>query len=576
MYTFYNSETMQRIQQRLERLYPTRANDCIARINMLIGRYGIGFQTPSTGQRWDQSESILITYGDSILNEDEAPLQTLKTFLHHHVMDAIRTVHILPFFPYSSDDGFSVIDYRKVNPELGDWSDVRSLGTQYRLMFDLVINHCSRKSKWFRDYVLGIAPASRYFIEESPTTDLSMVVRPRTSDLLTKVTSRRGKSHLWCTFSEDQLDVDFSNPDVLFEYLDFLLFYISQGAKIIRLDAIAYLWKEIGTSCIHHPNTHEVVKLIRDFLEIVAPDVIILTETNVPHQENISYFGDGDEAHMVYQFSLPPLVLHALTFGNSRYLTQWASNLAPPPEGCTFFNFTSSHDGVGVRPLEGLVPDEEFSQLVDVVKQHGGHVSSKANPDGSESPYELNITYFDALCVPGQPIDDVQINRFLCSQMIAMSFRGVPAFYIHCLTSTRNDYEGVMKTGRARSINRKRWMLEELELQMLDHDGYMSIIFHKLMRRLRVRAQQAAFHPDGPQEIIDLGNTVFALLRSAPDQSQKILSIHSLVDHSITVSYDSLLCVNGRSELFDLIMEIPMPTRELTMNPYQTVWLVCS
>jgi len=121
--------------------------------------------------------------------------------------------------------------------------------------------------------------------------------------------------------------------------------------RIARLDAVAFLWKELGTNCLHLPETHELVKLFRDVCEIVAPRAIILTETNVPHAENVSYFGQGDEAHMVYQFSLPPLLLHAFITGNGQYLTHWASGLEPPPAGCTFFNFTASHDGVGVRPF---------------------------------------------------------------------------------------------------------------------------------------------------------------------------------------------------------------------------------
>ncbi|MEA2069515.1 MAG: sugar phosphorylase, partial [Verrucomicrobiota bacterium] len=505
---------LENMRRRFNRLYgPGEVEHLLERMVAMIGRYGIGLEGYSDADLWDETTSVLITYGDMVQNGEEPPLQVLKRFSDQYLGGAVNTIHILPFCPYSSDDGFSVVDYRVVDPDLGTWKDVQDLGRGFRLMYDLVLNHCSRKSKWFADYVANIAPYRDFFIEADPKDDLSAVMRPRALPLLTPVHTQHGDTHVWTTFSDDQMDLDFSNPDVLFEFLDILLFYISTGATIIRLDAIAYLWKQIGTSCIHLKQTHEVVKLMRDLLDMVAPEVVLLTETNVPHEENISYFGKGDEAHMVYQFSLPPLLLHGLINGDASRLTSWAASLDDLPGQCTYFNFTASHDGIGMRPLQGIIPNEELNKLAERVKELGGHVSSKANSDGSESPYELNITYFDALGDNPETVTDLHMARFLCSQTVAMELRGVPAVYFHSLTATRNNDAGVEETGRARTINRFKWQEDELNSTLSDPRAPACRIMREYLRRLQCRSQHRTFHPDAAQRIVDLGPEWFVVER---------------------------------------------------------------
>ncbi|RMF85866.1 MAG: alpha-amylase, partial [Nitrospinota bacterium] len=443
------------------------------------------------------------------------------------------------------------------------------------LMVDLVLNHVSRQSEWFRDYVEGIAPARDYFITVDPQTDLSQVVRPRSTPLLTPVQTQEGSRYLWTTFSTDQIALNFANPDVLFEFLDILLLYISMGARIIRLDAIAYLWKKIGTPCIHLPETHEIVKLLRDFLTLVAPHVLLLTETNVPHAENISYFGNGDEAHLVYQFSLPPLLLHALQTGNSRYLTRWAASLPSLPTGCTVLNFTASHDGIGVRPLHGLIPEEEFSRLVEGIRQRGGYISMKRDTDGSESPYELNITYFDALSDPEDPDMDRQVARFLCSQAVMLALQGIPAIYFHSLTATPNDEAAVRRTGHARAINRKRWDAHSLEALLQDASTITARVFRSYLHLLRLRARHPAFHPEGVQRILDLGDSLFALERTAPDQSETIVALHNVTAHTVTVPIDRIPSLQKAGQGKELITGRtmkPVP-RTLRLSPYATAWI---
>ncbi|MGE4549843.1 MAG: alpha-amylase family glycosyl hydrolase, partial [Opitutales bacterium] len=413
------------IRRRLARLYGAAAEPLLERFYHMLGRYGVGLQTMPPGKRWSERDTVLITYADMVQGEEDRPLAALRKLCAERLKGAISTIHLLPFFPWSSDDGFSVVDFREVEASYGDWDDVRALGSEFDLMFDLVLNHCSVRSEWFKEYVSGVEPASNYFLEAEPETDLSAVARPRSSPLLTPVTTRSGERHLWTTFSADQADLNWRCPDLLFEFLDIIMLYLSMGCRILRLDAVAYLWKEIGTTCLHLPQTHEVIKLLRDFLEVVAPETILLTETNVPHEENVSYFGRGDEAHLVYQFSLPPLILHGLLEGNSRHLTDWASRLAPPPKGCSYLNFTASHDGIGLRPLEGILSPEEVFQLATKVEGRGGHVSMRSGDDGAEIPYELNVTYFDALSEPGD--DALTEARFRCSQAVALAMQGIPA-----------------------------------------------------------------------------------------------------------------------------------------------------
>lgn len=568
-----------RIARRFATLYGEEAvPGLMRRLRMMLGRYGIGLElVVSPGPRWDENEVVLITYADSLWTGDEAPLRTLHGFLNRHAKGAIRTVHLLPFCPWSSDDGFSVIDHRKVDGRYGSWEDVERLGGDFRLMFDLVLNHCSRRSQWFRDFVVGIAPARDYFLAIDPELDLSAVVRPRSLPLLTKTATRGGEKWVWTTFSADQVDLNWGNPDVLFEFLDILFLYLSKGSAILRLDAVAFLWKEVGTNCLHLPQTHEVVKVFRDVLDVVAPATVLLTETNVPHEENLSYFGEGDEAHMVYNFALPPLLLHALLRNDGSHLTRWAAGLPDLPEGETFFNFTASHDGIGVRPLQGLLDEEERAWLIGEVERRGGRVSTRSLPDGSDSPYELNITYRDALSDPDAP--ELGLTRFLCSQAIMMSMRGVSAIYIHSLLGTPNDRAGVAATGQNRAINRRKYELSELESILADGNSSQARVFARLLGWLSRRRNQPAFHPDASMRVLEVGAGAFALQRISRDGQQTVVCVFNLTGEPLKLRANELhprLAKSG--EVRDLLNSETIPTgprRGLTLAPYWGRWLVC-
>ncbi len=523
---------------------------------------------PNTSYRWSQEDIALITYGDSIIDEKEIPLQSLKAFLDKKLKGVINNVHILPFFPFSSDDGFSVIDFKQVNPDLGNWLNIKEISKEYRLMADLVINHASSKGEWFNNFLKGHGEGNDFFLKENPNTDLSLVTRPRNSPLLTEYKTASGIEHIWTTFSADQIDLNFANPEVLIAMFDVLIHYLKNGAKIIRLDAIAFLWKEIGTTCLHLPETHELVKLMRDIAELVCPGVIIITETNVPNIENLSYFGSNDEAHMVYQFSLPPLLLHALNTANGEYLSQWAQTIPNLNKNCSFLNFTSSHDGIGVRPLEGLLPNSEKELLFKDIEKAGGLISMKTNTDGSSSPYELNITYFDAMKLTRKGADEYQNERFICSQTIMMTMKGIPAFYIHSLLASPNYKAGVEQTGRARTINREKLNKKELYYE-LDNDSNRKLVFNELVKLINTRKKHKAFHPSAYQIVFDYGNSFFVVYRKS-ENGEELLSISNLTSEKQSIKLNS----NQKHLTTDIISRKEYSMSDITLRPYQTQWLI--
>lgn len=570
-----SSAKLKTIRKRLVTLYGLAEADILLdRFFHMIGRYGIGAnRSTSTSKVVTEKDAVLITYADIVHNEQESPLSTLREFCTARLKGAFSAIHILPFYPWTSDDGFSVIDYREVDKRYGNWEDISRLSKEFELMFDLVLNHCSSKSPWFREYISGVEPGSNYILEGDEEADLSAVVRPRASPLLTPYQTRSGEKHVWTTFSADQVDLDWTSSDLLFEFLDIIMYYASLGCRILRLDAVAFLWKELGTNCLHLPKTHQVIKLVRNFIEVVAPEVLILTETNVPHPENISYFGKGDEAHAVYQFSLPPLLLHGLLRGTAEHVTNWAANLNPPPKGCHFLNFTASHDGIGVRPLEGILPTDEILALAEDVRKNGGFVSMRKMEDGSEFPYELNTTYYGALS--HRKDTELGKKRFICSQAIALAMKGIPAVYFHSLSATPNFTEGVKKTGHNRTINRRKWGSEELENLLDDEKGNSGEIFEWYTRVLRRRASCPAFHPDAGQKVLDFGDEVFAFERKSIDGSQTLLCLFNFLPIETKVVQEKLLFAYFPSgQVKDLISGGEFSIQDsFALRPYQSLWL---
>ncbi|MBX2863563.1 MAG: alpha-glucosidase C-terminal domain-containing protein [Leptolyngbyaceae cyanobacterium MAG.088] len=525
--------------------------------------------------KWDQDKILLITYGDSICSDDVSPLQTLHQFLNTRLADTVTGVHILPFFPYSSDDGFAVIDFLDVNPTLGNWADIEAIGRNFNLMFDLVANHVSSQSDWFEQFKQDQLPGRNYFISLPQDTPTAEVVRPRSSPLLSPVDTTQGTQYVWTTFSADQVDLDYSNPDVFLEFINIMLAYARHGARYIRLDAVGFLWKSLNTCCIHLPETHKLIQTFREILQMVDPGIALITETNVPNRENLSYFGDRNEAHMIYNFSLPPLLLNALMQGRADHLKTWMMSMPPAPIGCAYFNFTASHDGIGMRPTEGLLAEDESQTLLDTMRSFGAQISMRSKPVGSESPYEINISLFDACQGTAQGADQWQIERFICSQTVMMSLEGIPAFYIHSLLATPNDIEGMEATGHNRSINRYCWEKKRLDALLNDPESPQSIVLAELSRLIQIRRQQKAFHPNATQYTLHPENpAIFAFWRQSLARDQSIFSIHNLSNQSHILHLSEFNLVNTDTWM-DLISGERFEDLHgaYELKPYQSVWL---
>ncbi|AXT40167.1 alpha-amylase [Alteromonas sp. BL110] len=552
--------------------YETLATD-------LMNTIGIQQQTDIASPKshhnyWDEDDIIMITYGDSVIDDGERPLVTLNKFLHRYCKNTVNNVHILPFFPYSSDDGFSVIDYSTVNESLGSWDDIEAIAADYGLMTDLVINHCSARSVWFDNFIKGEGPGSDFFFTADPSDDLSMVTRPRVSPLLRETETADGTKHVWCTFSHDQVDFDFRNPKVLLAFIDIIKLYIDKGAKIFRLDAVAFLWKIVGTNCINLFQTHEVIRLIRTLIEHVDPSIIIITETNIPNRENLTYFGNANEAHAIYNFSLPPLLVNTLVTGDCSYLKSWMMSMPPAQNGTAYFNFIASHDGIGLRPAEGLLSEEEISDLVHAMQHFGGKVSWRASEHGQQKPYEINITLFDALQGTIKGPDKYQVDRFICAHAIMLGMEGIPGIYIHSLLGTSNDYEKVANTGQNRSINRKRWDFNELEALLDSPFSQHHKVLTRISQLIRIRKAQPAFHPNATQFTLQLNNQLFGYWRQSLDRKQSIFCISNISDEEQTILLSDINLI-GTDNWIDLITrdEIALSSGFLQMKPYQVLWI---
>ncbi|MFT5297517.1 MAG: sucrose phosphorylase [Colwellia sp.] len=523
---------------------------------------------------WSEQDVILITYGDSIIEADQAPLKTLKSFLDSTIGNTINGVHILPFFPYSSDDGFSVIDYSSVNESLGTWEDIEQISKSYRLMSDLVINHCSSRSAWFDNFIKGEGQGSDFFFTALPDDNLSEVVRPRTSPLLKEVETGKGKKFVWCTFSHDQVDFDFRNPEVLKAFTSIIKQYLDAGVKIFRLDAIAFLWKIVGTTSINLPQTHEVVRLLRTLIESAEPTAVIITETNIPNTQNLTYFGNANEAHGIYNFSLPPLLINTLLTGNCLYLKRWLMSMPPSQDGTMYFNFIASHDGIGLRPAEGLLSENELDNLVQTVQGFGGKISWRTTDTGEQKAYEMNIALYDALQGTVNGKDQWNFERFICAHAVMFALEGIPGIYIHSMLGTQNDYQKLANTHHNRSINRRRWHVGALEEALADKDLHHAKVLSTLKYLLDLRIKQSAFHPNATQFTLHLGLQLFGFWRQSQDRKQSIFCVSNVSDQPISLPLSELNLIITESWV-ELITneEITELTHELILTPYQTVWI---
>ena len=563
-----------KILHHLNQIYPDRDNKKLTEkiVKIFFKESEPAAPNPNV-TKWDQSDIILISYANSIVRKGEVPLQSLLYFLNTYVNGYINSVHILPYFPYSSDDGFAVIDFKKINDTFGSWQDIDTIAKKYKLMTDLVINHVSSRSQWFDQFKNNKNPGKDYFFSVSKDTNIKDVIRPRTSSLLQEVDTLGGKKYVWSTFSHDQPDLNFSNPDVLLEIIDIIRTYLDHGTKIFRLDAVAFIWKKLGTPCINLPETHEIIRLIRTLIDFYSNEIYLITETNIPNRENLSYFGNRNEAHLVYNFALPPLILHTLLNGESNKIKQWLMAMPPAMFGTTYFNFIASHDGIGLRPVEQILSPSEVDNLALNIEKAGGKISYRST-EGNERPYELNIALFDALKFHVKDNDDgYQEERFIAAHSIMLALEGIPAFYINSLLCTENDYQKLKHSGQNRAINRHQWPLDML-VRKLSENTHHSRVYKELLRLIKLRKAQPAFHPNATQFTLNLGNDVLALWRQSLDRDQSIFALHNITNRLISLQLSDLNLIE--TDIWtDLIAEESLKSTHevLEIQPYQSMWI---
>ena len=524
---------------------------------------------------WSESDVLLIAYPDNIDSKNTPPLQSLQNFLTEHFSDTITIVHVLPFFPSTGDDGFSVQNYFEVDEKLGDWSDVGKLAKHSKLMADVVLNHCSVKSEWFTGYQNGDPVYENFFCTVPDDFDSSNVVRPRSSPLKEKFLVNGEEKNIWCTFSRDQADLNFKNPKVLKKLIDVIFWYIEMGVRVFRLDAVAFIWKNSGTTGLNAPQAHLIVRLLRLLVDHVDRGIILITETNLPVHENLSYFGNGDEAHWIYNFTLPPLSIFTLMFGDATQIREWSMGMPPALPNTAYLNFLSSHDGIGLRPIEGVLTEQQLDQMVSQLEHNGSLFSWRSISESERKIYEANITLFDALLrTPSDPSGEFKIQRYLAANCIMLGFEGVPAFYLNALFATTNDDEAVLKTGSNRAINRYKWPRHELKERLQSPNDIENLVLKSLKKLISIRKGQPAFHPNATQATLQLESCFFGIWRQSIDCCQIIFAITNVTPlrQSLGLSH---LNMEFSDRWFDLISGEEITNHEgvLSFPPYKTYWI---
>ncbi len=404
-----------------------------------------------------KNEIMLITYADSLGKN----LKDLHTVLNTHYKDAVGGVHILPFFPSSADRGFAPMRYDKVDEAFGDFSDVEAIGKEYYLMFDFMVNHISASSEYFQDF-LQKKDKSQYkdlFIRYSefwdggePTeeqVDLIYKRKPRAPYIEVEFADG-SKEKIWCTFCEEQIDLDVTKEKTKAFIRDTLKEMCRHGAAVIRLDAFAYAVKKQNTSCFFiEPDIWE---LLYDIEKIVKEeDAEILPEI---HEHYTIPMKIADKGFWIYDFALPVLTLHALYNHTGEYLKRWL-------EMCPMKQFTTldTHDGIGIVDVKDLLPDEEIEKVKEQMYKEGANVKKIYSSEAYNNLdiYQVNTTYYSAL---GNHDD-----AYLLARAIQFFAPGIPQVYYVGMLAGSNDIALMEETKNGRDINRHYYSVEEVAAQ---------------------------------------------------------------------------------------------------------------
>lgn len=459
-----------------------------------------------------QNKIQLITYADS-LGKD---FKELDRALDLYFKDVVSGIHVLPFYPSSGDRGFSPLTHLEVDPVFGTWEDVKKIGTHHDFMCDVIVNHISRESKWFQDYLAkgDQSEFADYFItaekfsrhlkkrrETLPKAILKLeelvnkmrkvdvvfhqggvnkavlkkIYRPRPGTPFVEVEFKDGtKKNIWCTFSKDQIDVDINNPAIRQYFKDVLIFLASQGVKLVRLDAFGYAAKERGTNNFLIPQDYELVQELAQVAHEHGMAILPEVHNHYSFQVNLAQTKGVD---YVYDFALPLLVMNALFTQRNGNLTHW---ITIRPANC--ITTLDTHDGLPVPDVEDLMPEEERQLVCETIRKNGGKDAMRASGTNSANldVYQINCTYYSALAEND--------NAYVLARAMQFFVPGIPQVYYVGLLAGKNDAELLDRTGNGRDINRHGYTLEEIA-----HEVERPVV-KRLFQLIRFRNSYSAFN----------------------------------------------------------------------------------
>ena len=533
------------------------------------------YEEISNKERWNESDSVLITYADSIYKSGEATLITLRDLLSNYFGSLSNVVHILPFLKSTSDGGFAVSSYETLEEKFGSWDDLKSISKKHNLMADLVLNHVSSSHTWVQEFIKSQEPGKSNVFSPDQNLDWSNVVRPRSSSLFSQINTEDGPKQVWTTFGPDQIDLNWHNPKMNLEFLNLIITYLSNGIKWFRLDAVGFIWKESGTTCLHLPKAHSIVKILRFLLNNLLDDGVLITETNVPQKENLSYLIPEDEAHMAYNFPLPPLLLEAIITSRADILNSWIFDWPKLPSDTTLFNFTASHDGVGLRALEGLMNEQRIKDLLINCEKRGGLVSHRRLSNGDDKPYELNISWWSAMEDSGRDSNRYQFERFILTQLLVMALKGVPAFYLPALLASENDIKSFSMTGQRRDLNREKFKLDNLLSVLNNPESNANKNLKYLRNAMDVRSNLKQFHPSSEMKCLTKGRSDIVVIKRGKGP-KSIFSIHNMTDNKINYQLndnDLPQTLDNDLNMQDFLTSTKYNWKNISLDPFQVIWL---
>ncbi len=464
-----------------------------------------------------KNEIMLITYADSLGKN----LSELGSILNQYLQDVVGSVHILPFYPSSADRGFAPMTYEEVDPEFGSWNDVEKIALNHDVMVDFMINHISRSSIYFQDFVehKDASPYADLFIRyknfwpngEPSEVDVDRIYKRKPRAPYIDVTFADGTSEqIWCTFDEEQIDLNMYSPVTRQFVKEQLIHLAKQGASIIRLDAFAYATKKVGTNCFFvEPDTWDMLSELKMILE--PYHVELLPEIHEHYSIQLKL---AEHGYYVYDFALPMLVLHALYSGRGERLAAWLA-IAPKKQ----FTTLDTHDGIGVVDVADLMTQEEIDQTKDYLFDRGANVKRIYNTLAYKNLdiYQVNCTYYSAL--------GNNDNAYLLARAIQFFAPGIPQVYYVGLLAGENDIDLLEKTKLGRNINRHYYSMQEVAQEM------ERPVVKQLFKLMKFRNAFHAFDGDIEVTVSDEGAILVIRRTSAAGDKIAILTADLRVYH---------------------------------------------